>query len=188
MTDRSDGVVLLHGISRTSRSLRRMQTAIEAAGFATLNIGYASRRKTLERLAEQHPSRDRAFRRRHRRLDPFRRPFHGRPAGAGLSRQIPAEAARPRGDARHPEWRQRDRRPPKGIFALSRLVRPGRTATRHRQGCNARASSCRRSIIPSASSPETARSIRSRRRSCRSRMTDGCRWRIQSSTAWPITS
>ena len=47
-----DGVVLLHGISRTSRSLRKMQTAIEAAGFATLNVGYASRRKTLERLAE----------------------------------------------------------------------------------------------------------------------------------------
>ena len=52
-----DGVVLLHGISRTSRSLRRMQAAIRAAGLATLNIGYASRRNTLERLAEDiHPA------------------------------------------------------------------------------------------------------------------------------------
>ena len=47
-----DGVVLLHGISRTARSLRKMQAAIEASGLATLNLGYASRRKTLEALAE----------------------------------------------------------------------------------------------------------------------------------------
>jgi len=47
-----DGVVLLHGISRTARSLHKMQAAIQASGFATLNPGYASRRKTLEALAE----------------------------------------------------------------------------------------------------------------------------------------
>jgi pimeloyl-ACP methyl ester carboxylesterase len=59
MTDGSDRVVLLHGISRTSRTLRKMQAAIEAAGFATLNIDYASRSKTLERLAEGiHPAID----------------------------------------------------------------------------------------------------------------------------------
>jgi triacylglycerol esterase/lipase EstA (alpha/beta hydrolase family) len=52
-----DGVVLLHGISRTSRSFRKMQTAIEKCGFATLNIDYASRRKPLEALAEDiHPA------------------------------------------------------------------------------------------------------------------------------------
>lgn len=52
-----DGVVLLHGISRTFRSMRKMQHAIEAAGFKTLNVGYASRRKRLEELAEDiHPS------------------------------------------------------------------------------------------------------------------------------------
>src|SRR6478735_8760749 len=51
-----DGVVLLHGISRTSHSFRKMQIAIEAAGYATLNIGYASRSKPLEALAEDiHP-------------------------------------------------------------------------------------------------------------------------------------
>jgi pimeloyl-ACP methyl ester carboxylesterase len=47
-----DGVVLLHGISRTARSLHKMQRAIEAAGFATLNSGYASRHKALQALAE----------------------------------------------------------------------------------------------------------------------------------------
>jgi pimeloyl-ACP methyl ester carboxylesterase len=47
-----DGVVLLHGISRTARSFRKMQVALERAGFATLNLDYASRRKALEALAE----------------------------------------------------------------------------------------------------------------------------------------
>jgi pimeloyl-ACP methyl ester carboxylesterase len=52
-----DGVVLLHGISRTTRSFRKMQTALEGSGFATLNQDYASRRKALEALAEDiHPS------------------------------------------------------------------------------------------------------------------------------------
>ncbi|WP_424627229.1 lipase family alpha/beta hydrolase [Bradyrhizobium sp. SYSU BS000235] len=47
-----DGVVLLHGISRTFRSMNKMQHALEAAGFSTLNVDYASRRKRLEELAE----------------------------------------------------------------------------------------------------------------------------------------
>jgi pimeloyl-ACP methyl ester carboxylesterase len=52
-----DGVVLLHGISRTTRSFRKMQTALEGCGFATLNQDYASRRKALEALAEDiHPA------------------------------------------------------------------------------------------------------------------------------------
>jgi pimeloyl-ACP methyl ester carboxylesterase len=59
MTDRRDGVVLLHGISRTERSLRKMQAAIQAAGLVTLNVGYASRSKPLEALAEDiHPAID----------------------------------------------------------------------------------------------------------------------------------
>jgi hypothetical protein len=57
MTDGQDGVVLLHGISRTSRSFQKMQAALEAAGFATLNVGYASRSKPIEALAEDiHPA------------------------------------------------------------------------------------------------------------------------------------
>ena len=47
-----DGVVLLHGISRTARSFRKMQAALEASGFATLNLDYASRRNPLEMLAD----------------------------------------------------------------------------------------------------------------------------------------
>jgi pimeloyl-ACP methyl ester carboxylesterase len=47
-----DGVVLLHGISRTARSFQKMQIAIEGAGFAVLNLDYASRSKALEALAE----------------------------------------------------------------------------------------------------------------------------------------
>jgi pimeloyl-ACP methyl ester carboxylesterase len=52
-----DGVVLLHGISRTARSFRKMQAAVEAEGYATLNLGYASRSKALQTLAEDiHPA------------------------------------------------------------------------------------------------------------------------------------
>ena len=47
-----DGVVLLHGISRTARSFRRMELALRDAGFATLNLDYDSRRKGLDALAE----------------------------------------------------------------------------------------------------------------------------------------
>lgn len=46
------GVVLLHGISRTARSFRKMETALVGAGFVTLNLDYASRRKSLAELAE----------------------------------------------------------------------------------------------------------------------------------------
>ena len=59
MTDRpastnraQDGVVLLHGISRTARSFGKMETALVGAGFVTLNLDYASRRKPLAALAE----------------------------------------------------------------------------------------------------------------------------------------
>jgi pimeloyl-ACP methyl ester carboxylesterase len=53
----SAGVVLLHGISRTSRSLRKMQAAAEAAGYVTLNLGYPSLRKPLQALADDiHPA------------------------------------------------------------------------------------------------------------------------------------
>jgi len=52
----SPGVVLLHGIARTSRSLRKMQEALRQSGFATLNIDYASRKKPIEALVTDiHP-------------------------------------------------------------------------------------------------------------------------------------
>jgi pimeloyl-ACP methyl ester carboxylesterase len=54
-----DGVVLLHGIGVTARVFGKMQRALETAGYATLNLDYASRRKALEALAEDiHPAVD----------------------------------------------------------------------------------------------------------------------------------
>lgn len=44
------GVVLLHGLARTPRSLRRMERALQDDGFATLNLGYESRKRPLEVL------------------------------------------------------------------------------------------------------------------------------------------
>ncbi|MGY8663012.1 alpha/beta fold hydrolase [Bradyrhizobium sp. UFLA05-109] len=57
LTKPQDGVVLLHGISRTARSFRKMEIAIGRAGYATLNLDYASRRKALQELADDiHPA------------------------------------------------------------------------------------------------------------------------------------
>jgi pimeloyl-ACP methyl ester carboxylesterase len=50
------GVVLLHAIARTSRSLRKLERALQDDGFATLNLDYASRKKPIEALAADiHP-------------------------------------------------------------------------------------------------------------------------------------
>lgn len=52
-----DGVVLLHGIARTSRSMLRMERALRDAGYATSNPDYRSRRRPLEELVEElHPA------------------------------------------------------------------------------------------------------------------------------------
>ena len=54
---RCPGVVLLHGIARTSASMKRLERALQAAGFATLNIDYASRAKQIAALADDiHPA------------------------------------------------------------------------------------------------------------------------------------
>jgi pimeloyl-ACP methyl ester carboxylesterase len=51
------GVVLLHGIARSPRCFRSMQAVLQTSGFATLNLGYRSRRQSLEQLAEViHPA------------------------------------------------------------------------------------------------------------------------------------
>ncbi|MBV9236395.1 MAG: alpha/beta fold hydrolase [Xanthobacteraceae bacterium] len=53
----SDGVVLLHGIGCTCRSMRKLERSLQQAGLATLNLSYASRKKPLEELAEDiHPA------------------------------------------------------------------------------------------------------------------------------------
>ena len=53
----SEGVVFLHGISRSFRSLIKLQQAVDKAGFATRNIGYPSREKPLSDLVDDiHPA------------------------------------------------------------------------------------------------------------------------------------
>ena len=48
--------MLLHGIARTSRSLNRIESALQGSGFATLNLDYQSRNKSLDVLAaDVHP-------------------------------------------------------------------------------------------------------------------------------------
>jgi pimeloyl-ACP methyl ester carboxylesterase len=48
---RPEGVVLLHGIGRNHRWLKKLERALQQAGFATLNLDYASRKKPLDLLA-----------------------------------------------------------------------------------------------------------------------------------------
>ena len=47
-----EGVVLLHGLTRTPRSMRRMAKVLEDAGYVVANVGYPSRKKTIGELAE----------------------------------------------------------------------------------------------------------------------------------------
>src|SRR5690348_14211051 len=54
---RREGVVLLHGIARSSASMRLMERACRRAGFLTLNVDYPSRKLPLEDLAAMmHPA------------------------------------------------------------------------------------------------------------------------------------
>lgn len=46
-------VVLLHGLTRTHRSLKKMAAALEEAGYHTINMGYPSRKFAVEHLAMQ---------------------------------------------------------------------------------------------------------------------------------------
>jgi len=45
-------VILLHGLSRTSRSMRPIKKALEKNGFSTFNLNYPSRKKPIEELSE----------------------------------------------------------------------------------------------------------------------------------------
>jgi pimeloyl-ACP methyl ester carboxylesterase len=44
-------VILLHGLARTSLSLKAMEVALAADGFKTINVSYASTEATIEQLA-----------------------------------------------------------------------------------------------------------------------------------------
>jgi len=46
-----EGVILLHGLCRTERSMRPMEVALRGAGYEVLNVDYPSRTATAEELA-----------------------------------------------------------------------------------------------------------------------------------------
>jgi pimeloyl-ACP methyl ester carboxylesterase len=53
VNSRSDAVVLLHGIARTSACMNQIERALQNQGFATLNIDYPARKKDIESLVEE---------------------------------------------------------------------------------------------------------------------------------------
>jgi len=48
----SEGVVLLHGLCRTGASMRKLEAALAAEGFAVVNVDYASRKAPVDVLAD----------------------------------------------------------------------------------------------------------------------------------------
>ncbi|MDY6974216.1 MAG: alpha/beta hydrolase [Thermodesulfobacteriota bacterium] len=48
-----DCVVLLHGLARTKKSLLKLEQSLGSRGFQVVNIGYPSRKKNIETLAEE---------------------------------------------------------------------------------------------------------------------------------------
>jgi hypothetical protein len=48
----TEGVILLHGLCRTSASMNQMQAALTAAGYYVENIDYPSRTAPVEKLAD----------------------------------------------------------------------------------------------------------------------------------------
>lgn len=49
---KSECVILLHGLSRTRLSMRRMEKSLENAGYHVVNINYPSRRLPIDELAD----------------------------------------------------------------------------------------------------------------------------------------
>ena len=183
----ADGVVLLHGIARSARSLRRMQAALETAGFATLNLDYQSRAKSLEALVADISPAISGFA---SRIDG---PVHfvAHSMGGLLARAYLAKYPLPR------PGRVILLGPPNngseiadrfGIlpFTARSSVPPASSWLRLRM--LQREHYCQSQAIRSASSLAAARSIRFRLASCHRRMMDASRSPARDSTAWRITS
>ncbi len=51
--DDTEKVILLHGLGRTERSMRKMARALETAGFEAIILDYPSTEKTIEALVDQ---------------------------------------------------------------------------------------------------------------------------------------
>ena len=46
-----EGVILLHGLCRSSATMSKMERALQGAGYTTLNVGYPSRTASIRELA-----------------------------------------------------------------------------------------------------------------------------------------
>ena len=53
MASKADSVILLHGLARSDRSMRKLELELSKKGYSVHNVSYASTRKTIERLAEE---------------------------------------------------------------------------------------------------------------------------------------
>ena len=53
-SDHQDYVVLLHGMGRTSFSMKRMEYFLTNQGYRVINVSYHSRRLTIEQLSEDY--------------------------------------------------------------------------------------------------------------------------------------
>jgi len=58
VSDRQQGVILLHGLARTRLSMRSLASYLSRQNYAVLNVGYPSRHFPVERLAQDvlHPA------------------------------------------------------------------------------------------------------------------------------------
>ena len=53
MASRADSVILLHGLARSDRSMRKLEKALLDEGYSVHNVSYASTRNNIEQLAEE---------------------------------------------------------------------------------------------------------------------------------------
>jgi pimeloyl-ACP methyl ester carboxylesterase len=53
MDSEADSVILLHGLVRSDRSMKKLEQALLKAGYRVHNVGYASTRMNVEQLAEE---------------------------------------------------------------------------------------------------------------------------------------
>ncbi|MDH3636538.1 MAG: alpha/beta fold hydrolase [Gammaproteobacteria bacterium] len=53
MSSRAETVILLHGLLRTDRSMRKLEKALQKHGYSVQNVSYGSTRKNIEALATE---------------------------------------------------------------------------------------------------------------------------------------
>ena len=159
-TPRTDGVVLLHGISRTARSFRKMQAALERLRLRHAEPGL---REPPQGAGSSWPRTSirpsKRFADRHRRLASISSaiPWAGCWRASIIGRYRPKRLGRvvmlgtPNGGSEIADRL-------KNFEAYRASFRTGRAATHHPAGCGASTRCFLRSIIRSASSRETGRS------------------------------